>query len=162
MDSPMEPQAPIYTRFLQFLESDFYESDYRRVIYWSLIGHVNRRAEKENSGIPANLKQTFSLWADLILDEILPRVNFDNTVLMIHPDHGTRRKGRPMHQSVHDGWLWLRHTEFEIGKVHDRRISWRDYRRTVLDISRQDEPCKGNNSISILTSQQLPARDRHE
>lgn len=60
------------------------------LIYWPTIGHCGYRIGCENSGIPVDIRQTASMWFDLIRDEVLPRV--PEYLTLILSDHGSARK----------------------------------------------------------------------
>jgi hypothetical protein len=150
MDSPIEPETLIFARLLNFLESEFYNSQYQRVIYWTLIGHVKNRIGQENNGLPDNLRLTFKQLASLISNEVLPRLDMKNTVVMLHPDHGTWRNRKSYEESINDGWLWIHHPEMTKGKRYNRRVSWSDYRRTIQEHFALEEYFSKNDGASVI------------
>ena len=114
------------------------------------MGHIDSRVANVNSGIPDSLEQTFKVWAGLILDEILPRIDLERTIVLIHPDHGTRRNKLALADAVHHGWLWMKHPQINPGAVHDRSVDWSDYRRTILDILSLQHLGSNNTGSSLI------------
>ena len=103
-----EPNSHHYPVLLDFLKHEFYDSDYQYLIYWSLIGHgecYDCRIDEENKGVPYTLRKTAAEWFRLIDKDILPLVKQD-TLVMIHPDHGTARKGQGP-EAYTDGFMFL-------------------------------------------------------
>lgn len=88
-----EPRAEQWIPFTSYL-SAFRQDDVEWLIYWPNIGHSGDWCcrHPEESGIPAHLGHSCHDWLTLIEKEVLPQLAPDVPVL-IHPDHGTARKG---------------------------------------------------------------------
>jgi len=124
-----EPAGEQFENLLDFLKNEFYQSDYQHLIYWSMVGHGscgNCRIGEENKGVAATLEKTATHWMDCIKTHVMPLVNLDKSILMMHNDHGTTRNpiidGR---NNYNDGFIYL---------PSDRAIIESDYTVTLSDI----------------------------
>lgn len=105
-----EPNAAHYAVLLDFLRNEWHSSDYRWLIYWSLIGHAecsDCRLEEENKGIPDTLRKTASEWFSILQRDVIPLLGDDDLVL-IHPDHGSARRNLPAKDAFESGFLYCR------------------------------------------------------
>ena len=89
----------------EFLRSEFYSGAVEHFIFWGRIGHVGVRARGENQGIPTTLAKTWRRNCDWLSEFVFPLVDWDRTVVLVHPDHGTRRRGLSLRESMHDGFV---------------------------------------------------------
>ena len=134
MDGSLEPESRNFKKMLKFLKEEFYSSDFQHLIYWSLIGHVNFRIGEENKGIPTTLNKTLQEWIGNIQEQVIPLIDMDNTIVMIHPDHGTRRKGMDFDKSLYDSFLWVHDPLDRFQWNEESDINWADMRKTLCDI----------------------------
>lgn len=135
----LEPLAYQFPILLSFLKEEFYNSDYMHVIYWSNAGHgnVGCRIGEEDKGVAASLTKTLEHWFKVIENDILPLVDRDKTILMIHPDHGTARKGMG-HETFQDGFFYLYPKE-SATLAKDSTIEWADIRKTIRNATGIDD-----------------------
>jgi len=121
-----EPRAAHYAVLLDFLKNEWNSSDYRWLIYWSLIGHAecsDCRLEGEDKGIPITLRKTAAEWFSIIQREVLPLLD-NNDLILIHPDHGSARRGMggaPMQ----NGFMYCNKDAFS------GVVTWADIRKAV-------------------------------
>lgn len=92
----------------RYLREEFYAQDYRHLIFWGRRGHVGQRVGLENFGIPTRLTNTMNRWLSYLGDEILPLIQLDTTAVLLHPDHGSARRGLTREEALHQGFLWVR------------------------------------------------------
>jgi hypothetical protein len=131
LDGSAEPDSKNFKILKDFIEHEFYTSDFQHLIYWPLVGHLYFRMEGENSGVPYSLEKTFKHWIQTLEDHILPLIKMDETLVMIHNDHGTRRKGKPFWPMINDGFLYIHDP---LDRVNcDWEVTWTDIRKTLCD-----------------------------
>ncbi len=111
----MEPDSSHFKTLLDFLDKEFYKSDYQWLIYWPYIGHagMNLRLPEENSGIPKTCEKTLQSWFHTIKTMIFPRIEMDETIILIHNDHGTARIGRSFNEAMYDGFIFIKTPEID-------------------------------------------------
>lgn len=149
-----EPDNEIFQNLKSFLSEEFHNADYRHCIYLSILGHIGNREEEENDGVPESLRKTLGKLIGIYTNEILPLVDMKQTYVMIHPDHGTKRRNLPWEEAAHDGFLW-------IWQPGGRKIppvpftgtlptaTWKILLATLCDILNIDLP--GRSSPSLLS-----------
>lgn len=128
--NPQEPQSKLFSNFVWFVRHLLYCSDYQHVIYLSTLGHSDwGRCGDENKGIPGYLKVTFNqFWMSLVF-ELFPWILLDQTVVLIHQDHGTARAGREFNSAMFDGFLLIKAPT----PIIDRDpVYWGNMRATVV------------------------------
>jgi len=130
-----EPIAPHFEELKSFLRHDFYDSSYSHLIYWTNIGHAGLgcRVKGEDQGIPVTISNTFKIWESLLLGEVIPLIDLNNTFLIMINDHGTRRVALSYEQSMYDGFLWAYDPRRRIGKKREE-ATWADLRSTLCDL----------------------------
>lgn len=127
--NPQEPQCRMFGDFCWFVRHRFYGSDYQHVIYLSTLGHSNwGRVVAENDGIPSSLENTFKWLWDSLSENLFPYVKWNETVGLIHQDHGTARTGREFRSAMFDGFLLLK-APTPIIERHP--VQWGNIRATV-------------------------------
>lgn len=148
-ESKMEPLSHHYSFLLPFLKNEFYQSDYQHLIYWTATGHpqVKCRVDEEEIGIPISLKKTAQHWFKVIQEEIMPLIDKKNTILLIHPDHGTARKNMGK-EAIQDGFLYF-YPKTNAILNNDNTVAWQDIRKTIRIITGTDEiiPHKENGRL---------------
>jgi hypothetical protein len=147
----IEPLTPYYPAFLSFLKDEFYKSDYAHVIYWSAIGHPGdcRRIEEENNGVPPCLKKTIKYWFELIQKEIIPLIDKENTIVLIHPDHKTAREGIDYKLAQSKGFLYF-YPKVNALLNNNTIITWKDIRKTIRNATGVDNIMPYHESGNII------------
>lgn len=148
-----EPDNEIFRNFLDFMENEFHRSEYRHAIYLSILGHIGNREGEENRGIPATLSKTLSRLMEVFRQHVGPLVDWDNTFVFIHPDHGTKRMGVSWETATHDGFLWFRHPQGKQIKPPPFAngmpvATWKNILATICEILEVELP--KNESVSLL------------
>lgn len=87
-----------------FLRAEFYSSKHEHLIMWPKLGRVGHRVGKENHGIPVSLVRTFEHYVNILVSRLFPLVDFDNTVVIMHTDHGSARRDLNDDMSMRSGF----------------------------------------------------------
>jgi hypothetical protein len=120
---------------LGFLREEFYSSDYQWLIYWSSIGHPeceDCRIGEENRGIPRGLRATAAEWFRLINESIMPLVRGD-TLVIVHPDHGSARLGKTIFEQYGDGFMFIRPGSYKGLPPQGTTLHWEHLRAMVKE-----------------------------
>ena len=126
-----EPNSHHWPVLLKFLRDEFYGGNYEWLIYWSLIGHAecaDCRIGNENEGIPQNLWKTTAEWFRLINECVIPLLRKE-TLLLVHPDHGTARLPSKGGSEYRDGFLFAWGNTAGLPPIG--RLTWKDIRGLV-------------------------------
>lgn len=89
----------------RFLREEFYRGDVDHLVFWGRIGHVGVRAGRENRGVPNALVDTWNWNLDFLEEWVFPLIDFERTLVIAHPDHGSARRGLSKRESLHDGFV---------------------------------------------------------
>ncbi len=129
----MEPDCHHFGMFVDFIRNEFYSSvpEYRHLIYWPYTGHagLKLRVPEDNHGIPADCSRTWRRWIAVLQEHVFPLIHWDRTVVLIHPDHGTNRKGIAYERAMRDGFLLAWHPGHKPA-AERQLLTWADLRQT--------------------------------
>lgn len=114
----------------RFLREEFYQSNIDHLIFWGRIGHIGVRAKPENRGTPKVLRETWRWHMEWCQEWIMPLIDFSQTLVLAHPDHGSLRRGLTESQSMHDGFLFS-------SQPLDPVTGWKDLQSVIVDWSRR-------------------------
>jgi hypothetical protein len=135
----IEPNCKMFTHFKKYMTEEFYKNDTDLLIYWASVGHIGRRLtdEEERGGF---LTESSKYWFDIIKTEVFPMINFDDTLVLINNDHGTKRVELKWKQTF-DGFLFLKDP---LGREKDMiaDITYKDIQATLIHYFNIDEKIK--------------------
>lgn len=140
IDDKYRGEAETYMRAHEFVV-DFPNNDYQHLIVHTDYGHacvlpnVNGETHfrmRSEWGLPKKLSKTFQRWTDVTTTNLLKFINYDNTIVMIHNDHGTMRNNKKGKRNLFDGFLFIR-SPMPL-KPWTREVTWADIRMTLATV----------------------------
>lgn len=146
----IEPDCPPFEVLIDFLKNEFYQSDYQHLIYKTYIGHSNKRVGRENRGIPRSMRKTFGYWMKVVRESVLPRIRLDETVVLLHNDHGSVQKGRKYDEAMYDGFLWIRDPLDRVHWTENRDVHWMDIRQTLIRLMDIRDKIKFDEGMPLI------------
>jgi hypothetical protein len=125
--SPLDPHSRIFNE-LRWFVTEYWPRDVRHVMYWTTLGHADWRLGAENKGVPAKIPKTLVAMTEIIRG-LIREINMDETTVLIHPDHGTKRSVLSFEQAMFDSFIWV--YPRARWKPLGRDVTWDDVRATL-------------------------------